>query len=63
MFSALLQDLIEQAFTQANTDGPLKPSVLVCIDETANTPIPKLAEWSSTVTGTGTQLVTVWQLN
>lgn len=27
----------------------------------ANTPLPKLAQWASTVTGAGIQLVTVWQ--
>ncbi len=61
VFSALLQDLIEQAFAHANLIGPMTPRVLLCIDETANTPMPKLAEWSSTLTGTGAQLVTVWQ--
>ena len=27
----------------------------------ANTPLPKLPQWASTVTGAGIQLVTVWQ--
>ena len=39
----------------------MSPRVLLCIDETASTPLPKLPEWASTLTGTGTQLVTVWQ--
>ena len=61
VFSALLQDLIEQVFARTNRTGPMSPRALVCIDETANTPLPKLPEWASTLTGTGTQLVTVWQ--
>jgi type IV secretion system protein VirD4 len=31
------------------------------IDEAANTPLPKLPQWASTVSGAGIQLVTVWQ--
>jgi type IV secretion system protein VirD4 len=33
----------------------------VLLDEAANTPLPKLPQWSSTVAGAGMQLVTVWQ--
>lgn len=31
------------------------------LDEAANTPLPKLPQWASTVSGAGIQLVTVWQ--
>ena len=61
VFSALLHDLISRAFDRANRTGILDPRLLVLIDETANTPLPKLPEWASTVTGAGMQLVTVWQ--
>lgn len=61
VFSAVIQDIVEQVFQRSNADGPVKPRLLLCVDETANTPMPKMAEWASTLTGTGTQLVTVWQ--
>lgn len=35
--------------------------VLVLLDEAAKTPLPKLPQWASTLTGAGIQLVTVWQ--
>lgn len=61
VFSALLHDLISRAFDRANRTGILDPRLLILIDETANTPLHKLPEWASTVTGAGMQLVTVWQ--
>jgi type IV secretion system protein VirD4 len=61
IFSAVLQDIIDQAFVRANLGRPLVPRLLLCVDETANTPLWKLPEWASTLTATGTQLVTVWQ--
>jgi type IV secretion system protein VirD4 len=58
----LLHDLITQAFDRYNRTGEtLDPRLLVLLDEAANTPLPKLPQWSSTVTGAGIQLVTVWQ--
>jgi type IV secretion system protein VirD4 len=62
VFSVLLHDLITQAFDKYNRTGDvLDPSLLVLLDEAANTPLPKLPKWASTVTGAGIQLVTVWQ--
>lgn len=62
MFAVLLHDLITQAFDRYNRTGEtLDPSLLVLLDEAANTPLPKLPQWASTVTGAGIQLVTVWQ--
>lgn len=58
VFSTLLNDLIGQAFDRANRTAILDSRLL---DEAANTPLPKLPEWASTVTGAGLQLVTVWQ--
>ena len=57
----VLQDIIDQAFARANLGQPVAPRLLLCVDETANTPLWKLPEWASTLTATGTQLVTVWQ--
>lgn len=61
VFAVLLHDLILQAFDRANRAEVLDPRLLVLLDEAANTPLPKLPEWASTVTGAGIQLVTVWQ--
>ena len=62
VFSVMMQDLIDQAFEQANRMGkPIDPGLLVVLDEAANTPLPTLPEWAATVTGAGVQLVTVWQ--
>ena len=62
VFAVLLHDLITQAFDRYNRTGEtLDPRLLVLLDEAANTPLPKLPQWSSTVTGAGIQLVTVWQ--
>lgn len=62
VFAVLLHDLITQAFDRYNRTGDaLDPRPLVLLDEAANTPLPKLPQWASTVTGAGIQLVTVWQ--
>ncbi|MGH9222846.1 MAG: type IV secretory system conjugative DNA transfer family protein [Acidimicrobiales bacterium] len=62
VFAVLLHDLITQAFDRYNRTGAaLDPRLLVLLDEAANTPLPKLPQWASTVTGAGIQLVTVWQ--
>lgn len=62
VFAVLLHDLITQAFARYNRLGePIEPRLLVLLDEAANTPLPKLPQWASTVTGAGMQLVTVWQ--
>ena len=62
VFAVLLHDLVIQAFDRYNRLGePLEPRLLVLLDEAANTPLPKLPQWASIVTGAGVQLVTVWQ--
>jgi type IV secretion system protein VirD4 len=62
VFAVLLHDLTMQAFERFNRTGdPLDPRLLLLLDEAANTPLPKLPQWASTVTGAGLQLVTVWQ--
>lgn len=62
VFAVVLHDLITQAFDRYNRTGdPLDPRLLILLDEAANTPLPKLPQWSSTITGAGMQLVTVWQ--
>ena len=62
VFAMLIQDLVAQAFDRYNRTGePVDPRLLLVLDEAANTPLPKLPEWASTVTGAGVQLVTVWQ--
>ena len=38
-----------------------QPELLVLLDETANTRLTQLPDWTSIVTGFGIQLVTVWQ--
>ncbi len=62
VFAVLLHDLISQAFDRYNRTGELlDPRLLVLLDEAANTPLPKLPQWASMVTGAGIQLITVWQ--
>lgn len=62
VFAVLLHDLIAQAFDHYNRTGELlDPRLLVLLDEAANTPLPELPRWASTLTGAGIQLVTVWQ--
>jgi type IV secretion system protein VirD4 len=62
VFAVVLHDLITQTFDRYNrTAQPTDPKLLIILDEAANTPLPKLPQWASTVTGAGMQLVTVWQ--
>ena len=62
VFAAVLHDLTLQAFDRYNRTGePIEPGLLLLIDEAANTPLPNLPQWASTVSGAGVQLVTVWQ--
>lgn len=52
----------KEDFDRYNRSGKmLDPRLLVLLNEAANTPLPKLPRWASTVTGAGIQLVTVWQ--
>lgn len=62
VLSGVIGDLVNQAFQRSIRLGqPLDPTLLVVLDEAANTPLRKLPEWASTVAGIGAQLVTVWQ--
>ena len=62
VFAAILHDLTLQAFDRYNRAGEaIEPGLLLLIDEAANTPLPNLPQWASTVSGAGIQLVTVWQ--
>jgi len=62
VFGGLIGDLVEQVYGHADrTGGPVDPTLLVVLDEAANTPLRQLPEWASTVAGHGVQLVTVWQ--
>jgi type IV secretion system protein VirD4 len=62
VLGGLIGDLVNQGFEHAIRDRhPLDPTLLVVLDEAANTPLRKLPEWASTVAGVGIQLVTVWQ--
>ena len=58
----LIGDLLSQAFDlNMRTGRPVEPGLLIVVDEAANVPMRRMAEWASTVAGIGVQLVTVWQ--
>jgi len=62
VFGGLIGDLVDQVYERADrTNKPVDPTLLVVLDEAANTPLRQLPEWASTVAGHGVQLVTVWQ--
>ncbi len=62
VLGGLIADLVNQAFERTSRHrARLEPTLLLALDETANTPLRKLVEWASTVAGIGIQLVTVWQ--
>lgn len=62
VLGGLIGDLMNQAFERASrTRGALNPTLLVVLDEAANTPQRQLPEWASTLAGIGVQLVTIWQ--
>ena len=60
---ALLEELLEAAFTKASTsESPLDPPLLVVLDEVANVaPLPELDVIASTSAGHGIQLLTLLQ--
>jgi type IV secretion system protein VirD4 len=62
-FSALTQQVLSHAFTQATRSGkPLEPPLLVVLDEAAHiAPLPELDGLAATCASHGIQLVTVWQ--
>ena len=62
VLGGLISDLVNQAFDRTSRQrARLDPTLLLVLDEAANTPLRKLPEWASTVAGIGIQLVTVWQ--
>lgn len=62
VLGGLIADLVNQAFERTSRHrSRLDPTMLLVLDEAANTPLRKLPEWASTVAGIGIQLVTVWQ--
>jgi type IV secretion system protein VirD4 len=62
-FTALTQQVISRAFTQATRTGrPLDPPLLVVLDEAAHiAPLPELDGLAATCASHGIQLVTIWQ--
>jgi type IV secretion system protein VirD4 len=62
-FTALTQQVLTQAFTEATRTGrPLDPPLLVVLDEAAHiAPLPELDGLAATCASHGIQLVTVWQ--
>jgi type IV secretion system protein VirD4 len=63
LFSAVVKDVLDAAFTAAaTTGGPLEHPLLVVLDEAANiAPVPELDGLAATCAGHGIQLVTIWQ--
>ena len=62
VLGGLINDLVNQAFERTSRHrARLDPTLLLVLDEAANTPLRKLPAWASTVAGIGIQLVTVWQ--
>lgn len=62
VFGGLIGDLVDQVYEHADRTGkPLDPTLLLVLDEAANTPLRQLPEWASTVAGHGVQMVTIWQ--
>lgn len=60
VLGGLIADLVNQAFERVSRlRQRLDPTLLLVVDEAANTPLRKLPEWASTVAGIGIQLVTV----
>jgi type IV secretion system protein VirD4 len=62
LFSTLIQQVVDAAYTAASRRGSLDPALLLLLDEAANiAPIPALAGLAATGGGQGIQLVTVFQ--
>ena len=62
VFGGLLGDLLrDQAYEIARQAGEPIPATLAVIDEAGNTPLRWLPDVTSTCSGVGIQLVTVWQ--
>ena len=62
VFGGLIGDLVDRVYEHVDRTGkPLDPTLLLVLDEAANTPLRQLPEWASTVAGHGVQMVTIWQ--
>ena len=63
LFVALVKGVLEEAFTRSvRQAAPLRPPLLVVLDEAANiAPLAELDSLAATCAGHGVQLVTVWQ--
>jgi type IV secretion system protein VirD4 len=62
VFSAIVQELVAFAYRRAALDGPLDPSLLLLLDEAANTaPFPGLDAVASTGVSQGLQVLSIFQ--
>jgi type IV secretion system protein VirD4 len=62
VFSAIVQELVAFVYERAALNGPLEPSLLLLLDEAANTaPIPGLDAVASTGVSQGLQLLSIFQ--
>ncbi len=62
VFVALVKQVLDAAFARSSRSGPLRPPLLVVLDEAANiAPVAELDALAATCAGHGIQLVTVWQ--
>lgn len=61
VYGGVINTLFEDCFRYANRNGPIKPELLIVLDEAGNMPLDKLPTYTSTVAGLGVQLVTLWQ--
>jgi type IV secretion system protein VirD4 len=62
LFTALLDSLVDAAYSKAGEVGRLDPPLLLAGDEIGNiAPLPELPAWSSTAAGAGIQIITCLQ--
>jgi type IV secretion system protein VirD4 len=62
LFAGLVEHLVDAAYARAAAGRPCNPSLLVVLDEAANTaPIRNLPQIAATAAGQGIQVVTVFQ--
>lgn len=62
LFAGLVEHVIDAAYGRAATGRPCEPSLLLVLDEAANTaPIRNLPQIAATAAGQGIQVVTVFQ--
>ena len=61
VYGGVINTLFEDCFRHVNRNGPIKPELLIVLDEAGNMPLDKLPTYTSTVAGLGVQLVSLWQ--